>query len=150
MPKSCRYLIVPLSLFAVCLSSLGSYSYAQVQQYQPIALPQFGKEFKDTLSNKDIPTGDGGFARDYLVHLNAGDQVVIEVKSDSFDTIVTLLAPNGSTVGENDDGPDGTTNSLLFARIVKAGRYIVRVRAFGGKGEGGPFTVKVTRLRPEK
>jgi hypothetical protein len=147
MPKTCEYLIVPMSLFAVCLSAV--VASAQVQEYKPIPLMQFGKDVKDTLSNQDIPTGDGGFARDYVVHLTAGDQVVIELKSDSFDTIVTLLADNGSTVGENDDGPDGTSNSLLFARIVKSGKYVVRVRAFGGKAEGGSFSLKVTRLRPE-
>jgi hypothetical protein len=35
-------------------------------------------------------------------------------------------------VGENDDGPDGTTNSLLFARISEAGTYTVRVQAYAG------------------
>jgi len=73
--------------------------------------------------------------------------LVIELTSESFDSIVTLLAPDGSTVGENDDGPDGTTNSLLFTRITKPGTYVVRVRAFGETGVG-PFKLKVTRLRP--
>ncbi|MBR8834216.1 MAG: PPC domain-containing protein [Stigonema ocellatum SAG 48.90 = DSM 106950] len=148
MPKSFNYFIVPVSLFTVGLSAL--VASAQVQEYKPIPLLQFGKELKDTLSNKDIPTGLGGFARDYVVNLSAGDQVVIELKSDSFDTIVALLAANGSTVGENDDGPDGTSNSLLFARIVKSGKYTVRVRAFANEALGGPFTLKVTRLRPER
>ena len=148
MPKNFDYLIVPVSLFTVGVSAL--VASAQVQEYKPIPLLQFGKEIKDTLSNKDIPTGEGGFARDYVVSLTAGDQVVIELKSDSFDTIITLLAANGSKVGENDDGPDGTTNSLLFVRIVKSGKYIVRVHGFGDEGVGGPFTLKVTRLRPER
>ncbi|MDR9896364.1 PPC domain-containing protein [Aetokthonos hydrillicola Thurmond2011] len=123
---------------------------AQAQEYKPIPVLEFGKELKDTLSTKDIPFGDSGFARDYFVNLASGDQVIIEVKSDSFDTIVTLLSANGSTAGENDDGPDGTTNSLLFARIVKSGKYIIRVHAFGDKKETGPFSLKVTRLQPEK
>ena len=143
-----NHLIITSALFGVCLSTL--VATAQTQEYKPIPLLQFEKEIKDTLSNKDIPIGDSGFARDYVVNLTAGDQIVIELKSDSFDTIVTLLAANGSTVGENDDGPDGTTNSLLFARIVKSGKYIIRVHAFGDNKEGGPFTLKITRLRPEK
>jgi hypothetical protein len=57
------------------------------------------------------------------------------------------MAGDGSTVGENDDGPDGTTNSLLFTRITETGRYIIRVRAFG-ETSGGAFKLKVTRLRP--
>ncbi len=76
-----------------------------------------------------------------------GDQIAIDLASDTFDTIVTLLAEDGTTVAENDDGPDGTTNSLLFTRITKTGTYIVRVRSFG-EVAGGPFDLKVTRLRP--
>ncbi|NEQ63955.1 MAG: peptidase [Symploca sp. SIO2D2] len=87
------------------------------------------------------------FARDYTVNLSQGDQVAIDLISDQFDTIVTLLDDDGSTVAENDDGPDGSTNSLLFARITDSGTYIVRVRAFG-ETRGGDFTLKVTRLRP--
>lgn len=146
MPKNFTCLILPASLFVVNLSAF--VATAQVQIYQPIPL-QSGNEIKDTLSTKDIPTGQGGFARDYVVALNAGDQVSIELKSDAFDTIVTLLATDGSTVGENDDGPDGSTNSLLFVRIVKSGNYIVRVHTIGEK-MAGPFTLKVTRLRPEQ
>ena len=103
----------------------------------------------DTLSERDIPTGEGGFARDYLVQLEAGDQVAIDLMSEEFDSILLLLAADGSTIAENDDGPDGSTNSLLFARITENGKYIVRVRAFGETG-GGKFSLKLNRLRPVK
>ncbi|MDY6781141.1 MAG: PPC domain-containing protein [Cyanobacteriota bacterium] len=116
------------------------------QLYNPIPLPG-GNEVTDTLTDQDIPTGEGGFARDYQVRLEDGDQVAIDLLSDEFDTIVTLIAADGSTVAQNDDGPDGSTNSLLFARITEAGDYIVRVRAFGETG-GGNFELKLTRLRP--
>jgi hypothetical protein len=119
---------------------------AQNDLYNPIPIPE-RNQVSDTLTDQDIPTGEGGFARDYTIELSAGDQVAIDLISDSFDTIVTLLASDGSTIAENDDGPDGTTNSLLFSRITETGTYIIRVRAFGETG-GGPFTLKVTRLRP--
>jgi len=114
--------------------------------YNPVRMPA-SNEVTDTLTDKDIPTGFGGFARDYIVTLEGGDQVVTDLLSDEFDTIVTLIAPDGTTIGENDDGPDGTTNSLLFARISQEGNYIIRVRPYGGQGAGA-FTLKVTRLRP--
>jgi hypothetical protein len=114
--------------------------------YNPIEL-RGRYEITDILSEKDIPTGQGGFARDYRVTLTDVDQVAIDLISDSFDAIVSLIGPDGTTVAENDDGPDGTTNSLLFARIQTTGDYIVRVRAFGEGGVGN-FTLKVTRLRP--
>lgn len=138
-----RALIIPATVVAVTMSA------ARVKAqtiYNPIELG--GRyEISDELTEKDIPTGQGGFARDYRVRLTDIDQVAIDLISDNFDAIVSLIGPDGTTVAENDDGPDGSTNSLLFARIQETGDYIVRVRAFG-EGGIGPFELKVTRLRP--
>jgi hypothetical protein len=120
---------------------------SQNRLYNPIPL-SLNTPLPDVLSAQDIPTGEGGFARDYWVNLQAGDQVAIDLTSEDFDALLLLLAADGSTVAENDDGPDGTTNALLFARITESGRYILRVRAFGATG-GGKFTVKMTRLRAQ-
>ncbi|AFY80188.1 PPC domain-containing protein [Oscillatoria acuminata] len=138
-----RVSILPATALAIAMSAA---SVGAQNMYNPIQLPS-NNEITDTLSEQDIPTGQGGFARDYIVSLQTGDQIVIDLLSDSFDTIVTLIGPNGMTMAENDDGPDGTTNSLLFARITEGGNYIVRVRAFG-EGGTGSFNLKVTRLRP--
>ncbi len=138
--------IIPATLLAISTSTTGA--FAQVRLYSPIPLPTSG-EVSEKLTDKDIPTGQGGFARDYTVKLNKGDNLVIDLSSDSFDTIVNLLGPDGSTVAENDDGPDGTSNSQLFTRITETGSYIVRVRSFGETGVG-PFKLKVTRLKPVK
>lgn len=119
---------------------------AQNKIYTPIPLTP-GNEVSDRLSESDIPTGQGNFARDYSVQLQSGDQVSLDLSSDNFDTIVTLLTAKGETVAENDDGPDGTTNSLLFTRITKPGNYVVRVKAFG-ETPGGPFKLKLTKLKP--
>jgi len=138
-------LLVPTTLLAIGMGANSS-ALAQCQLYKPIALPA-SNEVTDTLSEKDIPTGQGGFARDYVVQLNQGDNIAVDLSSDSFDAILTLLSEDGSTVSENDDGPDGSTNALLFTRITKTGKYIVRVRSFGETGVGA-FKLKVTRLRP--
>lgn len=137
-------LIVPTTLLTLGMTSFSA--NAQEAMYNPQPLPS-GNEITDVLSEKDIPTGFGGFARDYVVSFDEGDQVVIDLTSEEFDTIITLIAPDGATFGENDDGPDGTTNSLLFARITRPGDYILRVRPYGGQGLGA-FNLKVTRLRP--
>jgi hypothetical protein len=142
-------IFIPVSLLVMSAGySPAVLAQASNKLYNPIPLPST-YEVSDTLSDKDIPTGQGGFARDYMVKLNKGDNLAIDLSSDNFDSIVTLLGPDGSTVAENDDGPDGSTNSLLFTRITKTGMYIVRVRSFGETGVGS-FKLKVTRLQPIK
>lgn len=136
-------LMLPATLLILAGTAVSA--YAQSQVYTPIPLPA-SREVNDTLSERDIPTGFGGFARDYTVSLEAGDQVAIDVTSDEFDTLVSLMGQDGNTIAENDDGPDGTTNSLLFARITQSGTYTVRVRAYAGQGTGS-FYLKVARLR---
>lgn len=141
MTKSPYYLL----LLATFFLSLGLTSPVKAQLYNPIPLPK-NYEITDTLTDKDIPTGDGGFARDYYLELKQGDQVAIDLISDEFDGMVILVAADGATVGENDDGPDGSNNALLFARITEDGKYFIRVRAFGETGSG-QFKLKVSRLR---
>jgi hypothetical protein len=135
---------VAIAFLQIAFSSLES--HAREGLYRPIPLI-LNTDITDILSDQDIPTGEGGFARDYQVKLIAGDQVAIDLKSDEFDTVVVLIARDGSTVGSNDDGPEGGTNSLLFARIKETENYIVRVRTFGVTG-GGKFRLKVDQLRP--
>ena len=137
-------LIVPLTLLAVGMNTVAA--SAQAAFYKPIPIAS-GKAIANKLTDKDLPTGQGGFARDYVLQLKEGDQLSIDLTSENFDTIVTLIGGDGSTVAENDDGPDGSTNSLLFTRITKAGTYFIRVRAFGELA-GGNFKLKVTQLKP--
>ncbi len=142
--------LLSVSAFAIAYVLLNANSFAadaQTPVYAPIPLTP-GKNVVDKLSNKDIPTGQGGFARDYVVPLQAGSQLAIDLASENFDTLVYLIASDGITVAENDDGPDGTTNSLLFARIAKTGTYYIRVRSFGEVAAGN-FTLKVTLLKPQ-
>lgn len=141
-----QLIIIPATLLAIGISI--STAFAQNKLYSPIPLSNI-TELSDRLSDKDIPTGQGGFARDYTVKLEKGDNLAVDLSSDNFDSIITLLAPDGSTLAENDDGPDGSSNSLLFTRIVETGNYVIRVRSFGETGVG-TFKLKVTKLQPIK
>ncbi|WP_107668411.1 PPC domain-containing protein [Cyanothece sp. BG0011] len=141
---SYRSLMIPL--FSLMLGLIAFPVKGQQNIYNPIPIKSNGA-ISDRLSDRDIPTGEGGFAKDYEIDLEKGDQVAIDLTSDEFDSVVLLLGADGTTIAENDDGPDGSTNSLLFSRITETGRYIIRVRAFGETG-GGNFNLKVTRLRP--
>ena len=140
------YCTLYLGMIGNAIAILQLPATAQQKIYTPVSLAS-NREISDILSEKDIPTGEGGFARDYYMELTAGDQIAIDLTSDEFDTVVTLIAADGSTVAENDDGPDGTTNSLLFSRVTEDGKYVIRVRAFG-ETSGGKFQLKLTRLKP--
>lgn len=144
--SSSWYWILSLGLAGSAIAMLELPATAQRKIYDPVPISS-DNEIADTLSERDIPTGEGGFARDYFMQLEKGDQIAIDLTSEEFDTIVTLIASDGSTIAENDDGPDGTTNSLLFSRITENGKYIIRVRAFG-ETSGGKFQLKLTRLKP--
>ena len=116
------------------------------KMYDPIAIKE-NQSISDKLTADDIPTGEGGFARDYVIYLDEGDQIAIDLASEDFDSILLLIGEDGNTIAENDDSPDSTSNSLLFTRIAEAGRYIVRVRAFGQTGSGN-FKLTITKLQP--
>jgi hypothetical protein len=115
--------------------------------YKPIPLSPSG-EIKDILSDRDIPTGDGGFARDYSIQLIAGDLLAIDLSSESFDTVVILIDAAGKNVSKNDDGPDGNSNSLLFTKIKNSGTYIIRIQGFG-ETSSGEFKLKVRKLKEQ-
>jgi hypothetical protein len=140
-----KYIVTFFSLI-VSSNYFISSVFAESEIYKPIPLEE-NKPILDTLTTDDIPTGDGGFARDYIINLNKGDQIAIDLMSDNFDPIVILMSEDGITIAENDDAPDSESNSLLFTRIAENGKYIVRVRAFGAVGSGN-FTLKLTKLKP--
>ncbi len=141
-----RFCLLEISLVLFLCLTTTVRAQGKQRIYNPIPL-EYQSEMYDRLSDQDIPTGEGGFAKDYWVKLEKGDQVAVDLMSDEFDSVVLLLGADGTTIAENDDGPDGSTNSLLFSRITESGRYIIRVHAFGETG-GGNFRLKVTRLRP--
>jgi hypothetical protein len=46
-----------------------------------------GVDINDILTDKDIPTGQKGFARDYAIAVQKDERLEIAVKSESFDTL---------------------------------------------------------------
>ena len=122
-------------------------SLAQVRNsvYKPTAISS-GAEVNDILTDKDIPTGQKGFARDYILEAQKDERLEITVNSGGFDTVLSLLDVKGDVIAENDDVASDTTNSLIFFKVRQSGTYTVRVSSFGGSS-GGKYTLKVTKLR---
>jgi hypothetical protein len=138
---------VGLGAIAIGLASFAPMSLAQVRTpiYKPNAIAS-GVDVNDILTDKDIPTGQKGFARDYSINVQKDERLEISVNSGSFDTVLSLLDSAGEVVAENDDAVGDSTNSLIFFKVRQSGSYIVRVSSFGGSS-GGKFTLRVNKLQ---
>ncbi len=64
------------------------------------------------------------------------------VNDSSVDTLVKLYAPNGSLVGQDDDGAQVGSNSFLVAQLPSTGTYTLVASRYSGSGD--------YRLRVEK
>lgn len=74
-------------------------------------------------------------AIDHELTLSSGQQVVITLASDDFDTVLVVLDGDGALVDSDDDGADTGTDSQLSLDL-DAGTYTVRVQSWGGSGTG--------------
>lgn len=139
-----KALLIPAAFFlmATTVEVVG----AQPSTSRPTPI-NVGTEVSASLTEQDILIDQQGLAKDYVVNLTRGDQIAIDLTSESFDTMALLLASDETVLAINDDEiTGGTTNSLLFARIKETGSYIVRVTAFDPQSSG-PFKLKISRLR---
>ena len=73
----------------------------------------------------------------WTIEGQTGDILTITLLSDDFDTVLALLAPDGTVIEENDDdvseGADSdlfSTNSRISARLPATGEYGVRVTSY--------------------
>jgi len=71
----------------------------------------------------------------YTLEAEAGQHVQIALSSDDFDTVLRITGPGGFSA-ENDDGPDGTLNSLIDTRLPADGTYQVIVSSYQNSGSG--------------
>lgn len=70
-----------------------------------------------------------------------GDSVVIELRSDAFDTFLIVQDVTGRNLAENDDA-DGELNSRLTFRVPRTARYRIVATAFD-TGAAGRFTLRM-------
>lgn len=61
--------------------------------------------------------------------LAMGDAVTVRLTSDDFDTYLYVLAPDGATVGEDDDGGGGLNSQISFVAVAD-GLYTVQVTSY--------------------
>lgn len=76
----------------------------------------------------------------YAFDAEAGQVLAIIMDSEMFDTVLTLMGPNGEEVAFNDDS-GGTLNSRIIYSVPSTGSYTVVARSFGGGG--GNYSLQV-------
>ncbi len=145
--RSVRLLTLILGASALSLCSFVPVSSSQVPNntYKPSPISS-GIDINDTLTDRDIPTGQKGFARDYIINVQRDERLEITVNASAFDTVLSVLDSNGEVVVENDDTASNNTNSLIFFKIQQTGNYTIRVSSFGGSS-GGKFMLRVNKLK---
>lgn len=89
------------------------------------------------LAPGDETLDDGQYVDLYEFSGHRGTRVALTAESDAFDTNLFLLGP-GDTAENNDDGPNGGTNSRIDFTLPEDGAYQVAVTSFNG-GETGAY-----------
>jgi hypothetical protein len=116
---------------------------------QPIAL---GQTVQGTLTEEDAMVDEDDWDphyKLYTIQARAGQQLMITMESDEFDTYIGFGPMTGGELqvtDYDDDGGDGT-NSRLRVTVPGDGTYGVQARAFG-PGHLGRYTLTVREQVP--
>lgn len=78
--------------------------------------------------------------QEYSIDVEAGDVVAIILTSEDFDTVLSLVGPDGVEVASNDDF-GGTLNSRIVYSAPTSGSYTVITKSFDG--QGGDYDLEV-------
>jgi tetratricopeptide (TPR) repeat protein len=77
---------------------------------------------------------------EYAFDAEAGQVLAIVMDSEDFDTVLTLMGPNGDEVAFNDDS-GGTLNSRIIYSVPTTGNYTIVARSYSG--QGGNYNIEV-------
>jgi hypothetical protein len=123
------------------LENAWTYS-AFAQEFTPLPLA-FGETATGVVAGQSVDYGSKVANYYELVGLNPGDEVTLALRSDDFDTYLTLIdAVASQVIDENDDNADFTGSDITFT--VAAGvTYWVEVSSYFGN-EVGDYTLTVS------
>ncbi|MGH7965480.1 MAG: pre-peptidase C-terminal domain-containing protein, partial [Candidatus Binatia bacterium] len=98
------------------------------------------------------------FADCYTFSGTAGQPLVIRLQSQNFDTVLTLIGPDGQIVDSNDDCPGDGVNSCIpsgalsgqVVSLPSTGTYTIEVTSFAPQATGGySLTVSDEPFNPQ-
>ncbi|NKB32599.1 MAG: hypothetical protein GKR91_05825 [Pseudomonadales bacterium] len=103
-------------------------------------------DYSGSLSASDNELVDGEYYDNYVFEGAPGQRVVVDLRSDDFDTYLIVQSPNGET-SENDDA-DGTNHSQVVMDLSELGVYEVYVTSYSS-GETGSYDLNVDVSRDQ-
>ncbi len=102
-------------------------------------------QFKDgALTASDPVSADGPYEDRLTFDANAGQRLRIEMTSDSLDSFLRLLGPDGQVVTTNDDAMGG--DAAITFRAAAQGRYTVVATSYGREKATGPYRVALAEV----
>lgn len=95
---------------------------------------------RGTLEAGDPRLRDGEFYDTYTLDARVGQTIIVDLRSDDFDTFLILKAPGGS-VEQNDDHEGNPHHSRIEVVALESGAYTLVVTSFS-PGETGQYALK--------
>lgn len=117
----------------VCILILASVAFAQ------------STSSTGELDAEDPVSDDGAHYESHTVTLGEDDKLLVTMKSENFDTYLTLKAPDGQIVETNDDGDyeKTGTNSALEHDADQAGVFTILATSLYPESRGA-YTIEIT------
>lgn len=123
----------------------GSYQ-ARVDTVEASSVPQAaasGDDQSGTLASGDSTLDSGEFVDSFTIKGRQGEHLIVDLRSEAFDTYVALRSPSGE-VWQNDDHDGSSSRSQVAVELPETGDYQVMVTSYR-PGETGAWTAGVTR-----
>ncbi|HLM69021.1 MAG TPA: hypothetical protein VK358_15890, partial [Longimicrobium sp.] len=136
--------------YTVQVESSGSASPQPAQRPQPGggggSTISAGQTVRGELSTSDMRLADNSYADDYRYTGNAGDQIVITLRSTAFDAYLVWGTGSGSSFASDktDDDGAGGTDSQITVTVGSSGSYTIRANSLGANSTGA-YTLSVER-----
>ncbi len=105
-----------------------------------------GQTINGELSSSDPTLTDDSHYDEYTFEGNAGDRIVITMRSGAFDTFLKVQDAAGNDVGSNDDAFEGSTDSQVVATLSARGRFTIVANSLEA-GQTGTYTLTLERGR---
>jgi len=120
--------------------------FAKGEGLGPVGVPVAGNVLLAETHQGNLEEGDdqmeeGEFYDEYSIQAQAGQTILLDLRSPDFDTFLILQAPGGDEE-QNDDWEGDSMHSRIELVAPETGTYAVRVTSFI-EGETGAYTLEV-------